>query len=220
MSPLEAETEDILRHLNFQEGKLDRQIVDTFSGVSPLFAKEAVFRAGLANRATLPNVLTEMFSEIKNRRFQPQLITTEDGKEYFYLLELTHIKGDNRPFHTLSELLDRYYFGKAERDRVKQQAHDLERFAANEKKKNENKIKKLKKTLEQSEHAKDFQLYGELLTANLYQLKKETKRRESSTTMMKTAEKSRYRSIRIKRLPKTRKAILQNIKKRKIRWKS
>ncbi|KJD51957.1 hypothetical protein UZ38_40265, partial [Bacillus amyloliquefaciens] len=104
--------------------------------------------------------------------FQPQLITTEDGKEYFYLLELTHIKGDNKPFHTLSELLDRYYFGKAERDRVKQQAHDLERFAANEKKKNENKIKKLKKTLEQSEHAKDFQLYGELLTANLYQLKK------------------------------------------------
>ncbi|MCM3209412.1 Rqc2 family fibronectin-binding protein [Bacillus licheniformis] len=172
LSPLEAETEDILRHLNFQEGKLDRQIVDTFSGVSPLFAKEAVFRAGLANRATLPNVLTEMFSEIKSRRFQPQLVTTEDGKEYFYLLELTHIKGDNRPFHTLSELLDRYYFGKAERDRVKQQAHDLERFAANEKKKNENKIKKLKKTLEQSEHAQDYQLYGELLTANLYQLKK------------------------------------------------
>ena len=172
LSPLEAETEDILRHLNFQEGKLDRQIVDTFSGVSPLFAKEAVFRAGLANRATLPNVLTEMFSEIKSRRFQPQLVTTEDGKEYFYLLKLTHIKGDNRPFHTLSELLDRYYFGKAERDRVKQQAHDLERFAANEKKKNENKIKKLKKTLEQSEHAQDYQLYGELLTANLYQLKK------------------------------------------------
>ncbi|MCY7815834.1 NFACT family protein [Bacillus haynesii] len=172
LSPLEAETEDILRHLNFQEGKLDKQIVDTFSGVSPLFAKEAVFRAGLANRATLPSVLTGMFSEVKNRRFQPQLVTTEDGKEYFYLLELTHIKGDNRPFHTLSELLDRYYFGKAERDRVKQQAHDLERFAANEKKKNENKIKKLKKTLEQSEHAKDYQLYGELLTANLYQLKK------------------------------------------------
>lgn len=87
LSSLEAETEDILRHLNFQEGKLDRQIVDTFSGVSPLFAKEAVFRAGLANRATLPNVLTEMFSEIKSRRFQPQLVTTEDGKEYFYLLE-------------------------------------------------------------------------------------------------------------------------------------
>ncbi|MBS4162109.1 hypothetical protein GWP49_34195, partial [Klebsiella pneumoniae] len=42
-SPLETEEEDILRHLNFQEGKLDRQIVATFSGVSPLFAKEAVY---------------------------------------------------------------------------------------------------------------------------------------------------------------------------------
>ena len=37
----------------------------------------------------------------------------------------------------MSELLDRFFFGKAERDRVKQQAHDLERFMQNEKNKNE-----------------------------------------------------------------------------------
>ncbi|MFT0800685.1 NFACT RNA binding domain-containing protein [Bacillus swezeyi] len=171
ISPLEAEKEDILRHLNFQEGKLDRQIVDTFSGVSPLFAKEALHRAGLANRATLPNGLMEMFAAVKQRRFAPQLVT-QGGKEYFYLLDLTHLKGDKRMFETLSGLLDRFYFGKAERDRVKQQAHDLERFVINEKKKNENKIKKLEKTLAHSEHAKEYQLYGELLTANLYQLKK------------------------------------------------
>ncbi|WP_077736864.1 Rqc2 family fibronectin-binding protein [Bacillus sonorensis] len=171
LSPLETGKEDILRHLNFQEGKLDKQIVNTFSGVSPLLAKEAVFRAGLANRATLPNELVEMFAAVKDRRFAPQLVSQE-GKEYFYLLDLTHLKGEKRVFDSLSGLLDRYYFGKAERDRVKQQAHDLERFVVNEKKKNENKIKKLEKTLEQSKHAKDFQLYGELLTANLYQLKK------------------------------------------------
>ena len=170
-SPLETEEEDILRHLNFQEGKLDRQIVATFSGVSPLFAKEAVYRAGLANRATLPAALMKMFADIKERRFAPQLVT-EDGKEYFYLLDLTHIKGEKRICESLSGLLDRYYFGKAAWDRVKQQAHDLERFVMNEKKKNENKIKKLEKTLEQSENATTYQLYGELLTANLYQLKK------------------------------------------------
>ena len=44
-------------------------------------------------------------------------------------------------------MLDRYYFGKAERDRVKQQGHDLERFIKNEKEKNESKIEKLKKPL-------------------------------------------------------------------------
>ncbi len=41
-------------------------------------------------------------------------------------------------------MLDRFYFGKAERDRVKQQAHDLLRFIQNEKDKNEKKIVKLR----------------------------------------------------------------------------
>lgn len=38
-------------------------------------------------------------------------------------------------------MLDRYYFGKAERDRVKQQSNDLERFIVNERDKNKKKIK-------------------------------------------------------------------------------
>lgn len=114
---------------------------------------------------------------MKEHRFIPN-ITTVNGKEYFYLLELTHLKGEARSFDTLSELLDRFYFGKAERDRVKQQAQDLERFVVNERKKNANKIKKLEKTLEYSENAKEFQLYGELLTANLYMLKKGDKQAE------------------------------------------
>ncbi len=171
ISPLAADEEDILRHLSFQEGQLDQQIVRHFSGVSPLFAKEAVHRAGLANKITLPKTLTEMFRSVKDCRFTPN-ITTAGGKEYFYLLSLTHVNGEERTFQSLSELLDRFYFGKAERDRVKQQAQDLERFVANERKKNANKIKKLEKTLDYSENAKEFQLYGELLTANLYMLKK------------------------------------------------
>lgn len=51
ISPLEATEDDILRHLSFQEGRLDKQIVDHFSGVSPLFAKEAVHRAGLPTKS-------------------------------------------------------------------------------------------------------------------------------------------------------------------------
>ncbi|GAA0129707.1 tRNA modification protein RqcH [Bacillus velezensis] len=177
ISPLAADEEDVLRYLSFQEGRLDQQIVRHFSGVSPLFAKEAVHRAGLANKITLPKTLLEMFHAVKDCRFTPN-ITTAGGKEYFYLLSLTHVNGEERTFHSLSELLDRFYFGKAERDRVKQQAQDLERFVANERKKNANKIKKLEKTLDYSENAKEFQLYGELLTANLYMLKKGDKEAE------------------------------------------
>ena len=48
-------------------------------------------------------------------------------------------------------MLDRFYFGKAERDRVKQQGNDIERFIDNEKEKNVKKIDKLKATLKEAE---------------------------------------------------------------------
>lgn len=171
LNPFDVTKEDMLKHLRFQEGKIANQIVDTFFGVSPLFAKEAVHRAGLANQETIPSTLLEMFQLIQAHSFTPQL-TRKDGKEYFYLLELQHVHGDMKTFDSLSELLDRFYFGKAERDRVKQQAADLERFVVNEKKKNENKLKKLTRTLEESQNAHKYQLYGELLTANIYAIKK------------------------------------------------
>ena len=67
---------------------------------------------------------------------------------------------------TLGNLLDRVYFAKAERDRVKQQAGDLERWLLNELSKLKLKMKKLKKDFEQAENLDTFLLYGELLMAN------------------------------------------------------
>ena len=93
-------------------------------------------------------------------------------KKYFICYLLEHIQGERKTFPTLSSMLDRFYFGKAERDRVKQQGYDLERFITNEVEKNKKKIGKLEKTLKESERGDQFQLYGELLTVNLYQMKK------------------------------------------------
>ncbi|MGV3240712.1 NFACT family protein, partial [Streptococcus hyovaginalis] len=77
-----------------------------------------------------------------------------------------------KSFPTLSKMLNRYYFGKAERDRVKQQSNDLERFIVNERDKNKKKIKKRERSLSEAENAEQYQLLGELLTANLYAVKK------------------------------------------------
>ena len=112
-----------------------------------------------------------MIEKIAAGELSPSIMSA-NGKESFYLFPLEHLKGESKSFPTLSEMLDRYYFGKAERDRVKQQGNDVERFISNEKEKNEKKIEKLKGTLKAAEKADQFQRYGELLTANLYAQKK------------------------------------------------
>lgn len=167
LNPLFATEETVMKKLDFHAGKLADQLVAAFAGVSPLFAKEAVFRAGLANRTTLPKSFIALIEEVRNGRFTP-CIYTNGQKEWFYVLPLMHLQAEAKTFRTLSEMLDRFYFGKAERDRVKQQAHDLERFVVNEKAKNEKKLVKLKQTLEEAKQAEQYRLYGELLTANLY----------------------------------------------------
>lgn len=170
-NPLEATEEDVLRSIDFNAGKIDKQLVEQFAGLSPLLAKEIVHRAGLANRVTIPREFVAMMEKIKNKDYSPA-ITTKDNKESFYLFGLEHLHGSSKPFPSCSELLERYYFGKADRDRVKQQASDLERFIMNEKEKNVKKIKKLQATLRDAKNAETYQLYGELLTANIYAVSK------------------------------------------------
>ncbi|CAH0346923.1 NFACT RNA binding domain-containing protein [Bacillus sp. CECT 9360] len=171
VNPFTAKEEEILQRLDFNAGKLDKQIVDHFSGVSPLFAKEVIHRAGLANRSTLPETFLKLIDRLAKKDYSPTLIA-DGNKEAFYMIPLEHLQGESRPFATLSEMLDRFYFGKAQRDRVKQQGNDLERFISNEIEKNEKKVKKLERTLKESERSEQYQLFGELLTANLYQAKK------------------------------------------------
>jgi predicted ribosome quality control (RQC) complex YloA/Tae2 family protein len=170
-NPFMVGTDDILKKIDFNSGKLDKQIVEHFAGTSPLFAKEVIYQSGIANRATIPTAFLQLIQRIKSGELVPSIMST-DNKEVFYLFPLQHIKGEVKTFSTLSELLDRFYFGKAERDRVKQQGNDIERLIINEKEKNEKKIAKLESTLREAEKADQLQRFGELLTANLYAAKK------------------------------------------------
>lgn len=171
LHPFEADEDTLLKKLNFNLGKLDQQLVEHFSGISPLLAKEILHLAGLPNRERLTQSFLSVMQEMKQQNFAPTLMTTAT-KEYFYLFPLEHIKGDYTSYPTLSKLLEGFYHGKAERDQVKQKANDFAKFLSNEVKKNEKKLVKLQQTLEDSSKAETYKLYGELLTAYMHQVKR------------------------------------------------
>lgn len=169
LNPFEFDHETFLKKINFNEGQLDRQIVEHFSGISPLLAKEIVYQAGLPNRESLVTSFNSVMEKMKQQAWHPTTIVTKQ-KSYFYLFPLDHVQGKKQSYASVSEMIEAYFHGKAERDRIKQRASDLIRFLTNEKKKNEKKIKKLENTLKESEKADQYQLYGELLTAYMHQV--------------------------------------------------
>ena len=84
LNPLSASEDDILRTLDFNSGKkIDKQIVEHFSGMSPLLAKEIVHNAGLANRVTIPQAFLSIMNELKQHKYLPS-ITSSTTKEAFY----------------------------------------------------------------------------------------------------------------------------------------
>ncbi|GAE33890.1 Rqc2 family fibronectin-binding protein [Halalkalibacter akibai] len=170
-NPFDLDAEGLLKRIDFNAGKIDKQLVEQVAGLSPLVAKEIMYRAGtIVNRSTLPESFLAVITQLKNHQYEPELVI--NGKESFSIFHLQHLNGERKLFDSVSSLLDRFYYGKAERDRVKQQAHDLERFLRNEWQKNKKKIKKLERTLVQAEQAKEYQKLGELLTANLHTVKR------------------------------------------------
>ncbi len=49
VSPINVDEEMFIRKLDFNAGKLDQQIVQTFMGISPLLANEIIYQARLGN---------------------------------------------------------------------------------------------------------------------------------------------------------------------------
>lgn len=169
-NPLTAERETVLKKVDFNRGKVHEQLVASFAGLSPILSKEIIHRTGLVTKESLPQTFLKTMALFKYHRYEPEIVRSK--REAFSIISLTHIEGDRQKFTSVSDMLDRFYFGKAERDRIKQQANDIEKLLSNEVKKNKRKLKKLEKTLIDSEKADEYQLYGELLTAHMHELKR------------------------------------------------
>lgn len=169
LNPLEIDGETLLKRIDFNSGKIDQQLVGNLAGYSPFITSEIVKRANLGNTKVYQDKFEEVNHQVRENHFKPTIY--RNGREDFHVIELHHVQSDKQEYESTSEMLDAFYSGKAERDRVKQQAKDLARFIKNEINKNQRKLKKHEQTLKKAEKADHYQKHGELLTAHLHLIK-------------------------------------------------
>lgn len=79
---------------------------------------------------------------------------------------------NDKKFSTLSEMLDVFYYTKANRDRVQQQGGQLLHVIRKNLQRNKKKLKKLSNELKATENADEYRIKGEVLTTYLYQIKR------------------------------------------------
>ena len=151
-----------------------RDFVNTFSGFSPVNAEELLYRFDTKHDQDAFTVFQGFLASFQGKDSTPN-IAEVGTKTVFSATAITHAEKTITQYETLGELLDKVYFARAERERVKSQAADLERWLDNEIAKLNLKVKKLSKEQEAAGKLDTFQLYGELLTANSYAVQKGAK---------------------------------------------
>lgn len=172
ISPFAVDKETFAKKIRFNEGRLEEQLVRQFHGLSPLLAREIIHRAGLPKPDNVFSSFRKLMEKIEKHDYQPTIMHHSD-KPAFYLFPLEHLRSERlESFANISDMLESFYHRKAERDQIKQRAQDLLRLLTNEKKKNEKKIQKLFRTLQESDKAEEYRLFGELLTAYMHLVKR------------------------------------------------
>lgn len=168
VNPVSASDEEIVTF--FDEIRNEDDIMQHFVGFSRLHATELVTRAQL-QQAPLKDLFKPFIQQFVDGGTQPTYL--EKGrKTIFSPNDLLSFDEKKTTYDTLSLLLDRVFFARAERDRVKQQAGDLEHWLQAEIQKLKHKLKKLDQDLKRAQNLEEYQLYGELLMANLYNFEK------------------------------------------------
>lgn len=160
---------ELFSKLITDQERYDKQLVAQFQGLSPLIAREIVYRSETNALKDLYQAFTDTIEQIKH---DPSYHLMLGAKENFYLIPLYHTHSELILCETLWEMFDRFYFGKDERDRIRQQFYDIERFIRQEYEKNAKKCDKLNQELINSEKADEYKQLGDLILANIYQIQK------------------------------------------------
>ena len=181
LSPLAVERDEFERMaLSAGDTPADTWLVNTFNALSPLTARELVFRAcGSvdAPAARIPG-LWDCFSAwvkaVKDENFTPVMLK-RNGVPSDYTYEPIHQYGtamEAETYDSFSHLLDDFFEKKEQAERAKQKGQDLLKTAATSASRIRRKLAAQEKELLDCRDRDKWRIYGELITANLYRMER------------------------------------------------
>ena len=163
------------------DGKpLDKRLLDSFSGLSPLVCRELVHRA-FNDISCLPDALDAFLESVRAGEFTPTLLT-KDGKpaEYSFMqLKQYGSEYEQQSLNSFSELLDAYYSKRELLERRRRRARELSHSVKTARDRIQRKLVCRLEELERTYGREEIRKNAELLTANMYRVK----RGDSSVTV-------------------------------------
>ncbi len=189
LDTLEVTRETFLEKLSrdisegFGENAVDKYLIASYRGLSPLIAREISFRATKQTQTRLCDAepervwfhFNEIYGRVRENGFEPYILYDKNKKplEYSfceirqYGLSAICIRCDS-----FGDLLDKFSFEKDKTESIKRKSQDILRLITAASARITKKIALQEKDLAECAERDKLKLYGDLITAYMYMLKK------------------------------------------------
>lgn len=181
-SPLSVTEEEFAALLGraAPDAPLDGWLLDTFTAISPLVARELTVRAcGSTDApASQGNALWDVFSrwqrDVNENTFTPTLIKRNGSLADFTYGPVTQYGtyAETEIYDSFSHLLDDFYEKREQAERVKQKGRDLLKTATTARDRVRRKLAAQEKEMAACLDRDHLRICGELITANLYRMER------------------------------------------------
>lgn len=162
----------------FPGGKISSYIIKNLSGLSPATVNECVFRAigkeeaPALTAAESGSIVAALIRFYDFADARPCVLTADGLPIDFGIRPYLTIGNGNTVCATLSAAMERYYVALDKKNRFDAGAHAVATTVKSALRRAENRLAEFTETREQSADYEHERLYGELITANIYRLKK------------------------------------------------
>ncbi len=170
--PSEALAELVLSQAPEGEGQ-DGWLLDTFSGLSPLVARELEFQSG-GSRQGLLDALTRLIARMEAGDYTPVALRRGDKQVDFSFMPVLQYgpEVELARYDSFSALLDDFYAAKEAQERVKQRGQDFIRSVTQARNRTAKKIVNQEQDLARAENREQLRQFGDIITTNFYQMER------------------------------------------------
>lgn len=185
VSPISVDEEDLKNMMtNNADLELRDFLMRSFLGLSTEIANKILFDAAIDDKNLLKNLdendankfissFIKTFEEVKEKKYSFNIYKLSERKSAYNAISLNQYASlEKENFSSISELLDKYYYEKDQKDRITQRSQNMRHTISANLKRAKNKLQKQKEEMLESANRETYKVYADLISSNIHKISK------------------------------------------------
>ena len=185
VSPISVNEEDLKNMMtNNADLELRDFLMRSFLGLSTEIANKILFDAAIDDKNLLKNLdendtnkfissFIKTFEEVKEKNYSFNIYKLSERKSAYNAISLNQYASlEKENFPSISELLDKYYYEKDQKDRIAQRSQNMRHTISANLKRAKNKLQKQKEEMLESANREAYKVYADLISSNIHKISK------------------------------------------------